>query len=162
MGILDDAIREHLELRRRAGADAAEIARLERTAFGDEAPPPAPAAEDQPVAAEPAQAEAQAPVPAPEPPAAVEPEPAPQPVGLLQADDPHAVVTDLLGHLGRDRDRLALELDVHLERVVDLGERVGRELHVDDGAGDGDDAPRLQLSVLGRGLGVGSGSHGCS
>ncbi len=38
MGILDDAIREHLELKRSAGADAAEIARLERSAFGaDEA-----------------------------------------------------------------------------------------------------------------------------
>ena len=74
MGILDDAIREHLELKRRAGADAAEIARLERTAFGDEAPPPAPAAVD-PVPAEPAAAGP--PVPAPEPPAAAEPEPAP-------------------------------------------------------------------------------------
>ena len=79
MGILDDAIREHLELKRRAGADAAEIARLERTAFGDEAPPPATAAEVQPVAAEPAPAEAQAPAPVAEPPTAVEPEPAPEP-----------------------------------------------------------------------------------
>ncbi len=77
MGILDDAIREHLELKRRAGADAAEIARLERTAFGDEAPPPAPVAEDQPVAAEPAAAEA--PAPAPDPPVAAEPEPEPAP-----------------------------------------------------------------------------------
>ena len=34
MGLLDDAIREHLELKRRHGADAAELARLERDAFG--------------------------------------------------------------------------------------------------------------------------------
>jgi hypothetical protein len=34
MGLLDDAIREHLELKRRAGADPTEVARLEREAFG--------------------------------------------------------------------------------------------------------------------------------
>ena len=77
MGILDDAIREHLELKRRAGADAADIARLQRTAFGDEAPHPAPAAVDEPVAAE--HAPAEEPPAAPEPPAAVEPEPEPEP-----------------------------------------------------------------------------------
>jgi hypothetical protein len=34
MGILDDAIREHLELKRRRGADPSEIARLEHEALG--------------------------------------------------------------------------------------------------------------------------------
>lgn len=34
MGLLDDAIREHLELKRRAGADPGEIARLEQEALG--------------------------------------------------------------------------------------------------------------------------------
>jgi hypothetical protein len=34
MGLLDDAIREHLELKRRHGADASEIARQEREALG--------------------------------------------------------------------------------------------------------------------------------
>jgi len=34
MGLLDDAIREHLELKRRRGADPAEIERLEREALG--------------------------------------------------------------------------------------------------------------------------------
>jgi hypothetical protein len=34
MGILDDAIREHLELKRRLGADPEEVARLEDEAFG--------------------------------------------------------------------------------------------------------------------------------
>ncbi len=34
MGLLDDAIREHLELKRRRGADSSEIARQEAEAFG--------------------------------------------------------------------------------------------------------------------------------
>ncbi|MGH2918799.1 MAG: hypothetical protein ACRDLS_09430, partial [Solirubrobacteraceae bacterium] len=34
MGLLDDAIREHLELKRRRGADAGEISRLEDEALG--------------------------------------------------------------------------------------------------------------------------------
>jgi hypothetical protein len=34
MGLLDDAIREHLELKRRRGADSTEVARQEREAFG--------------------------------------------------------------------------------------------------------------------------------
>jgi len=93
MGLLDDAIREHLELKRRNGADPSEVARQEREALGParrgpeplEVPPqPAPSAE----AADPALIEPQvdAPVyhepddvpeyvpPAPPP---VEPEPEP-------------------------------------------------------------------------------------
>jgi hypothetical protein len=34
MGLLDDAIREHLELKRRHGADPGEVAKLESEAFG--------------------------------------------------------------------------------------------------------------------------------
>lgn len=34
MGLLDDAIREHLELKKRRGADTAEVARQEQEAFG--------------------------------------------------------------------------------------------------------------------------------
>ncbi len=34
MGLLDDAIREHLELKRSSGADPGYVARLEREAFG--------------------------------------------------------------------------------------------------------------------------------
>ena len=42
MGLLDDAIREHLELKRRRGADPAEVARQESEALGDpRAPTPA-------------------------------------------------------------------------------------------------------------------------
>ena len=65
-------------------------------------------------------------------------------VGFRQIDA-DAALADLLRDLGGHRDRLALELDVHLERVVDLGQRVGRELDVDDRAVDRDDATVLQL-----------------
>ena len=34
MGLLDDAIREHLELKRRRGADAEEVTRQEQEALG--------------------------------------------------------------------------------------------------------------------------------
>lgn len=47
MSLLDDAIREHLELMRRRGADPADIARTEREGLGPvETGPPPPAAED--------------------------------------------------------------------------------------------------------------------
>jgi hypothetical protein len=46
MGLLDDAIREHLDLKRRHGADAGEVARQEREAFGQGPMPPAPAASE--------------------------------------------------------------------------------------------------------------------
>jgi hypothetical protein len=44
MGLLDDAIREHLDLKRRHGADPNDVARQEREAFGPGPMPPAPAA----------------------------------------------------------------------------------------------------------------------
>jgi hypothetical protein len=54
MGLLDDAIKEHLELKRRHGADPGEVARLEHEALGPARRDPAPAAVDEPLAAEPA------------------------------------------------------------------------------------------------------------
>ena len=51
MGLLDDAIKEHLELKRRHGADPGEVARLEHEALGPARRDPAPAAVDEPVAA---------------------------------------------------------------------------------------------------------------
>ena len=42
MGLLDDAIREHLDLKRRRGADPAEVARLEQEALGPVRREPAP------------------------------------------------------------------------------------------------------------------------
>jgi hypothetical protein len=78
MGMLDDAIREHLELKRRTGAAEDEVSRLENEAFGSvrrEAPVIA-APEDQLDASELPPPPAAAPVP--------EPESAPPP----KADDP--------------------------------------------------------------------------
>ena len=67
-----------------------------------------------------------------------------QAVGRLHADAAHPALADLLGHLGRDGDLGALELEVHLDGVVDLGQGVGWELDVDDRTGDGDDPALLQ------------------
>src|SRR3954451_19688967 len=74
MGLLDDAIREHLELKRAHGADPGEVAQLEREAFGParRGPEPleVPASADTELAAEaaePAVPEEVAPPPAPEP-----------------------------------------------------------------------------------------------
>jgi hypothetical protein len=55
MGILDDAIRQHLELKRRLGADESEIKELEDEAFG---PPARPGDPDFPTGEEQAVAEA--------------------------------------------------------------------------------------------------------
>src|SRR5688572_27848773 len=45
MGVLDDAIREHLDLKRRHGADPADLARMEREALGPAVREAAPAGE---------------------------------------------------------------------------------------------------------------------
>jgi hypothetical protein len=70
MGLLDDAIKEHLELKRRRGADAEEVTRQEKEALG--APQRAEFADAAPAAAD--EAPAEEPEPAPEP----EPEPEPE------------------------------------------------------------------------------------
>jgi len=97
MGLLDDAIREHLELRRRHGADPGEVARQEQEALGrvrrGEAPPEeldaadrdvhagAVSLEEPPAGAPPADDDDE---PVSDPPA--EPAPAPsQPVGEPEA-----------------------------------------------------------------------------
>src|SRR3954462_9255574 len=85
MGLLDDAIREHLELQRRHGASREELERQEQEALGParqgefarpkpepaDAPPPAEesaAAEPSPVAPPPAPARGPPPPPPPPPP----------------------------------------------------------------------------------------------
>ena len=50
--------------------------------------------------------------------------PANESVGGLHAHAAHATLADLLGDLGGDRNRHAVKDDVHLDRVVDLGQRV--------------------------------------
>ena len=61
-------------------------------------------------------------------------------------DRPPAVA-DLLGHLGADLRGLAVERDRHGHALVDLRQRVRRELDVDHRAGDGDDPTVLELRV---------------
>ena len=94
MGLLDDAIREHLELKRRRGADVEEIARLEDEALGDPRSGEfvTPEGTPEPVADEPAAPPTEAaPVEEqlpPEPPAPYEPEPEPLDPG--PEPEPHA------------------------------------------------------------------------
>ena len=88
MGLLDDAIREHLELKRSRGADVQEITRQEREAFGSArgAEPQAPA----PPETEPGEHAGAVPMSAPahEPP---EPDPIPEPpVVEAELPDPPA------------------------------------------------------------------------
>lgn len=78
MGLLDDAIREHLDLKRRRGADPEEVARQEHEALG-------------PVRREPAAAEATA----PDAPAAAEPVAADEPAAAAEPDRLHPASEDL-------------------------------------------------------------------
>jgi hypothetical protein len=103
MGLLDDAIREHLELKRRRGADPGEVERQEQEVLGEKpqaefAPAPeAEAAEPAPAAEEPV-AEAAEPVDAGEErepfdvealePSAPAPEPEPEPPAAEPEGDP--------------------------------------------------------------------------
>src|SRR3954447_12487055 len=83
MGLLDDAIREHLELKRRRSADAEEVTRQEQEALG--APQRAEFAAATPAAAAP---DALEDAPAPEP----EPEPVPEPEPERDIPLDHATV----------------------------------------------------------------------
>src|SRR3954467_10856021 len=76
MGLLDDAIREHLELKKRRGADAEEVSRLEQEALG---PPQRGEFAGAPAAAEPAES--------PEPDEPIEPEEPPETAAVAPAPD---------------------------------------------------------------------------
>ena len=69
-------------------------------------------------------------------------------VGRLHADRFHDVVTDVLRDLGDDRVGSFVRLTRDLERGIDLGQVLGWELDVDDGADDVDDAPFGPLGRL--------------
>ena len=95
MGLLDDAIREHLELKKSRGADAQEISRQEREALGP-ARSPEPATPAQPpehVETEPGEHAGAVPMtpPAHEPP---EPDPIPEPPVVEAEPPPPPVVED--------------------------------------------------------------------
>jgi hypothetical protein len=83
MGILDDAIREHLELKRQHGADRADVERLEQEAFGPVARPGDPEFDTGAEQAVPAAA----PEGAPEEQAAAEQPVAEQPVVSSEGED---------------------------------------------------------------------------
>ena len=91
MGLLDDAIREHLELKRRRGADPNEIARQEDEALGDprRGEFAQPAQEPEPVLTPESEPVAEAPEYEPEPVAEAAPPgpPAPDEEPWLEDDD---------------------------------------------------------------------------
>lgn len=62
-------------------------------------------------------------------------------VGRLQGDGANEVVAEVLCDLERDLDRLVADRDRGLQRVVDVGDRVVRELDVDNRTVDACDAP---------------------
>ena len=74
MGILDDAIREHLELKRQHGAGSDDLERLEKEAFGAPARPGDPEFADPEAESEAAPAEAEAGTAATEAPPEPEPD----------------------------------------------------------------------------------------
>ncbi len=78
------------------------------------------------------------------------------PVGRLQRDGAHEVVAEVLGDLEGDLGRVVADHDRRLQRVVDVGDRIVRELDVDDRAGDACDAPDDRRLGL---FGSGGGSH---
>jgi hypothetical protein len=78
MGILDDAIREHLDLKRSRGADPSEVTRQEKEALGPVRREAATATEDAPADAAPPAEAAPAEEPAPVVPSESSPEPAPE------------------------------------------------------------------------------------
>jgi hypothetical protein len=125
MGLLDDAIREHLELKRSRGADPNEVERQEREALGatqqaefaqaDEepvaaAPRPAPPAEEEPVELdepaeeqEPFDVEALEPAPpAPEPPLS-----APEEDPWLEEERDEVPAEEALAHPREEREEPA-------------------------------------------------------
>lgn len=139
MGLLDDAIREHLELLRRRGADPTEIARAEAEALS---PPVREVAEAEVSVEDDDLLAGTEPVPAPEPEEEIE---------ELEAPD-HAVDSDLVGDepepAGIDRptehfDSLAPEADLAHEEVAEEEEDLADPtLHSADAAVEDEDAPQ--------------------
>jgi peptide chain release factor 1 len=70
-----------------------------------------------------------------------------QPVGRPQRDRADDAVADVLGDLAGDRRGLVAERDVHRQGRVDLGQGLGRELHVHDRADDPDNPAVRHLLV---------------
>jgi hypothetical protein len=99
MGLLDEAIREHLELKRRHGADPTEVARQEQEALG----PARRAAEPEP---EPYEVEPEQPAPEAEP-EPFAPEPEPEPPAEARRIDPDLVDQPTVEHPAAKPEPLA-------------------------------------------------------
>jgi hypothetical protein len=121
MGLLDDAIREHLELKRQHGADPAEVERQEREALGaprqaefaatpEEGGPAAPFDAAEPVGDEPLAAEE--PATAEEPAAAGEPAPVP-----LEGDEPDEPVADAQAPVDAGEEREPFDIEAIEDEV---------------------------------------------
>jgi hypothetical protein len=127
MGLLDDAIREHLELKRRHGADPTEVARQEHEALGParrepepepeayepEPEPPAQEQEPEPAAFEP-EPEPFAPEPEPAPPPEarhVEPDLVDQPTVEHPAAKPEPLIEDQIFDLDEEEEPQARKAD---------------------------------------------------
>lgn len=98
MGLLDDAIKEHLDLKRRHGADAGEVARQESEALGPVRREVEPAAEENLPAAAPFDAEGESKSEPPAPEAADAPEPDPS----AEAGEPAGQPTEHFDVLAQD------------------------------------------------------------
>ena len=148
MGLLDDAIREHLELKRRGGADAGEVERLEQEALGP--------ARREPLSPEEPGAETEF---EPEPdPTAVEPDayaptPEDEEVQSLAEDEEPFYDDDLLGVADEDEDEdepepepPAAEADSMADQPTVQFDVAALHEHEDAGiAGPGADAPHDEL-----------------
>lgn len=135
MGLLDDAIREHLELKRRHGADAGDLAKLEREAFGPirrGTEPAEPAdADDAPVdLGQPASA-----------PAAIEPEPV-DPVLTEPEIDPPAPAPAAEEEITWDEPAPPSPQETRAFDPAEVAEAEGRRpapARAEDGEGESDD-----------------------
>jgi hypothetical protein len=150
MGILDEAIREHLDLKRRLGAGEDELARLEDEAFG---PPSRPGDPDFPEAdaeaatSEEAQVAPAGEAPPEEAPAATEAEapaatePPAEPSTPAQPSTEEDEQSGFYDAEAEEDEELEIDLDLDLDEEI---ERVGG-LEVDDepGASADEDAPPI-------------------
>ena len=69
-------------------------------------------------------------------------------VGRLHRDRADQVVADVLGDLEGQRAGLLVEGPLDVQRVVDVGHGVRRELHVDDRADDPDDPAEAATGLV--------------
>src|ERR1035438_7548895 len=80
--------------------------------------------------------------------------PAHQAIGLLHGDGADHIVTDVLFHLQGQRPHLVVQRHVHVQGVVDAGQFLRGEFHVDDGTDHPHDAAGTSAGLV---LAAGSG-----